>query len=593
MPTRFGKVKWPGITDFDSCSYTLSQGISVGYASLIVSPTQAEKAHEFGDLVLEDGINKPIVLKDCKIGDVTAVTLNGGARGVQLHILDGRWKWAFGSIDGWYNKRDEHNKIELWTARALKDMIQDCVLEMVGDIPLSNLLDPNDEHVPFVDWSSANPSRSLADLVEPFGAIPIWRPNAKQRGEPEILIAIKGEGRELPTGSFREWSPGVDVPEKPSDFSVVTAPVVYQVVIPIAEAVGDEPGGETKLIGDLSYKPTAGWGGTIPPYFQNVSIPGALGAAIGPPGLIRAPLDRPGYEALAKNCIYRKYRMVCKAVDGGKLVVPGYGEIEDLNQLVPVQGLIGKEVDKTGNPIVDPPQVYGIFHRGEVSFTPQTSPIRFEGSFTIDAEKHTVVFDQYLYKVNPSAAAITASMLGGSLTPPPLGSQEIAPAELVLICSVMIRDEKTHQIYREAITDHTNTDANTKAYISIREDIRPVFTAEYDPTQRFKKVDEDDNIDEVQKQADYYLKQIQKQFETATSEEKEYPGLMPEDLDGAISQITWTVGGGGVCTTRISRNTEHAYWQPNYIKRRGAERLKAFFDAKRPRSAPFNPLLGG
>ena len=39
-------------------------------------------------------------------------------------------------------------------------------------------------------------------------------------------------------------------------------------------------------------------------------------------------------------------------------------------------------------------------------------------------------------------------------------------------------------------------------------------------------------------------------------------------VDGAIRQVTWTVGGGQPATTRASLNTEHAYYLPSYPEKR-------------------------
>ena len=72
---------------------------------------------------------------------------------------------------------------------------------------------------------------------------------------------------------------------------------------------------------------------------------------------------------------------------------------------------------------------------------------------------------------------------------------------------------------------------------------------------------------------------------------QEYNGLMEIDLDGAVSQVSWEVGEGGVSTT-ASRNEEHSIWVPPYPARRRAEKLPTPL-VQRVDMAPNGPVSPG
>jgi hypothetical protein len=70
--------------------------------------------------------------------------------------------------------------------------------------------------------------------------------------------------------------------------------------------------------------------------------------------------------------------------------------------------------------------------------------------------------------------------------------------------------------------------------------------------------------------ARYYLDGLAAQYFPQAALTQEYNGIVGMDCDGAIAQITWTVGEDGASTT-ASRNTEHSIWIPNFPARRRAE----------------------
>jgi hypothetical protein len=74
--------------------------------------------------------------------------------------------------------------------------------------------------------------------------------------------------------------------------------------------------------------------------------------------------------------------------------------------------------------------------------------------------------------------------------------------------------------------------------------------------------------------AAYYLAGLAAQYELPDAQVIEYNGIHNIQLDGAIAQITWSIGSGGASST-VSRNTEHHLFVPSYPDRRRAEGIPA------------------
>lgn len=92
--------------------------------------------------------------------------------------------------------------------------------------------------------------------------------------------------------------------------------------------------------------------------------------------------------------------------------------------------------------------------------------------------------------------------------------------------------------------------------------------------------------------AGYYLEGMMLKFQVFPSDTKEYNGLVPIPLDGAIQQVTYNVTGSEAGTfTVASQNCEHSTVYPRYPERRRAEQLtpnRSFRDT----SQQYNSIRG-
>lgn len=84
--------------------------------------------------------------------------------------------------------------------------------------------------------------------------------------------------------------------------------------------------------------------------------------------------------------------------------------------------------------------------------------------------------------------------------------------------------------------------------------------------------------------ANYYLDMMMRKYQIAQAQTVEYNGIVAISCDGAISQVTWSIGDGKKASTIASRNCEHSTYLPPYPARRRAENL---------RPAQINQMLPG
>jgi hypothetical protein len=78
---------------------------------------------------------------------------------------------------------------------------------------------------------------------------------------------------------------------------------------------------------------------------------------------------------------------------------------------------------------------------------------------------------------------------------------------------------------------------------------------------------------DAHERARYYLEGLKAQYFYSNASTRQYNGIVLIDADGAIAQVTWSIGPNGAETT-ASRNTEHSVYVPPYPARRRAEFLR-------------------
>lgn len=262
-----GTTSFPGVLSVQSCTYTVSHGISPGVAILVTNP-QPNPPAAFGDLVFSDG-NETVVIPGCRVDDLTIETNEQGTTWT-LTIVDRRWRWRdLGGISGTYNQFDPNGKLIPWTIRSPTELAILClqslgetnyVINLPPGLPASaglgvgvflptGIVYPPTGTNPPINWVGAPPAQALQQLADSYGCHVIY-----QLGNDGVLITPIGDGDLLPTGSIAREGPKLKTPETPDAVAVIGSPTRYQMRLAL-QPYGEEWDGSYVPINLLSYAP--------------------------------------------------------------------------------------------------------------------------------------------------------------------------------------------------------------------------------------------------------------------------------------------------------------------------------------------------
>jgi hypothetical protein len=564
-----GRVKWPGMSSFTEFSYTCTHGIDPSFASLIVPIGDEKIISRRGDLTFTG--NRTITLRDCIINDAANIDVSG-VRALKLTILDRRWKWKFGSISRRFNERDEKGRIIGQQATAAD--IAEVLLKEMGETRYKIDLPSGSEQaeMPFIEWHEVNPAQALMELCGQFSRTIVYQPVRDF-----VLIVRNGDGELLPRIDAIAGSETLDPAELPSKIVIAGAPAAFEAVI-LCEAVGKDIDETIKPIDELSYKPKAGWGPSYAAGFLDVVVP-SIPLPIANFTVYLGPKTRDELQALAKQCIYRWWRITLKKPNGEPLLIPGtakftnivdtpFPKLTSIRQLDLLDAiLVADEKDPRSVPYFIPGQLYGEVSTACVTsaeslkmslVTKSGEPLRVV-TFSVDNDRKVLIADRALFKASTPEKNLIYS----------------TPSISVRI-SVHVRQENGELMrykYEQRISE--NSDVPAKVYLF--PDIEFVTMSNIDTTKWIAK-ETRTNKEACEKIAKYYLEAKKAELtETKLAGERTYPGIIDLDPDGAIKQITWRIGLSGP-TTQASRNTEHAWWLMPYQKYRYEKRMKLFID---------------
>jgi hypothetical protein len=612
-----GTASYPGVDSVLRATYTLSQGISPGTVAVTMPELPTNLAVQ-GDVAFLDGVNSPIVVPGCKVDRIDGDVGESGTE-ITLYLLDRRWKWRFPVVFGFYNQPEERTStvplvpvnwvpggnqtvspenppqneapLKPGTVKTARQLAALC-LQAMGETNFDvSALDP--QATPTVNWDATPAAQALQSLVEDLGCRVVYSLAADK-----VLIAKQGFGAALPDDATPlQENPSLNAPERPDGITLYGARVQCQMRFAL-EAVGEDFDGSIRPIDKLSYKPKQGWPSCgAPPGFPN--LPGGLPGA---PANADLPGKRNYFDAqhLASKCVFRYYRIT--EADPGEIGRGGYqvgqlhvppgdkkqSSLKTIDQVRLLPWRCETTRDDLRRPGRAPAVVYGVWSppqgAGKIGLTGNGDEVRVP--FTIDAERQMVCFSDYVYKFFQGL---------------------VHPAEIVLECACEFTENKTLQYVRYQRSRPLKGDQlGTKDAVIVREDVEYKLIGRYDENSVLQKVD--NNEKEIAPRADFYLLGESIRYQPDTAENKTYIGLKPIYPDGAIMQVTWSVGPEGP-VTQASRNTEHVTYLPSFGARRRNEetnfdvlrrerqddyRLKEFLARRRGMGGgPGNPQVGG
>ncbi len=577
MADNFGQVYFPGIQAIESLTLTDCSGIQPSRAYLTIFP-QENIPPLSGDLVLIYN-NHRIVFRNCYV-DTATFTRNAGGFVIRLCILDERWKWSYGQITGRYNIRLPNNFVNKDHEKTPQELAKLCFEAMgVADFDVSAL--PNDSR-PDVDWVAANPAQELANICDDLGCRIIIR-----RSDGMKIIVVTGQGGDLPDNNLypvQDDGGGFDPKNLPDFLEVRTGPIEVQAQLKLAP-IGRDIDQNWKYVPNLSYCPTPidigkpgyklGFGfGTQVPSFSEVdgtreTLPD--GSAISP-------------RELALQWLYRAWRISTHtSVTKGKKVkgqpalwIDGIDMYVTRKQIIQSDKLVQCWTDERGEVHKRPAYMCGRFESTKEFQTDQNYPdgtrIDYQAKTIFDPEERAS-FSVHFDPIDTDRSVIVTSKQMRIFTndrdnPGLDGSFPSAYdfATLRYVSAIQIRDIETWQpiVYTRRRSLGRGSDS-TNVLIINRPDIQPWIINLYKNNGSFAS--SSNNYNEVDKQCEFYLDQIQRTLEDIASGTRVYIGLYPIDMDGAIQQVQYSVGPSG-SDTIASRGSEHNFVTPSYAERR-------------------------
>jgi len=521
MPDLQGLAHFPGLQQIISASFSLVHGITPSSCLITFAP-QAAYTASLGTLSFTFGSVR-IDFPECAANN-PSMRFSQQGHVQTLTVLDRRWRWQYGEITGRYNRRLPSGVIDTEegnekTPQELAKLLLEAMKEQNFD--LSTL--PNKSR-PIIFWDSANPAQELASLCESLNCRIVLTLKNK------VVIHRLGEGSELPLGGV-EMSAGIGVDAllRPSKIAIKGGPTRFQSKLKL-EAVGEDTEGEIKKIDDLSYKPANGWETVPTDSFGDVAA---------------------AQHSLAAKTVFKWYRVVSQA--DGTQNVPGYGAVDAVKQILPIGDKLNQEavdVDGVKRPLEA--FVEGVFYPEGEDRANTAAGTRYPADkhgFSIDAQRGIVQFSQPVVKVAPG---------------------EHGQAELYLTTTYEVTDEEGVKV-RDQWDRAVDQNNKTGPRVVWHPEIVAKFRAEYDDQNNVTETI--NNRPTIDPEGEHYLDALVKEYEPRPATTIQYAGLVPIEPDGAIQQVTWTVGGSGA-TTHASRNIEGHRVTPSYKERRRQENLR-------------------
>lgn len=563
-----GEATYPGIVAYESFEFCDCSGTQPAIGTMTVFPQLGFPAQD-GDLVLTYNGNT-ITLKDLHI-DSVRYEVGGGGRIVEVRFVDSRWKWAHRSISGRYNFRLPDNRIDATHEKSPQELATLC-FQALGESVIDVTGLPNDVRLE-VDWNHANPARELDRLCHELGCriVPV-------RSIGGWKIVVTGEGADLPDFPAEDVGQGIDPQEIPDYIKIVTAPIRYQMKLPLG-AVGKELDLSWKRLTDLSYAPfpnlpSGGFGANDWREFRHIDSHRyvlADGSTVCP-------------QELARDGVFNCYRVEfagqpgCSQNSQGEwgIAVPTWSGIVTRKQIVISSSLIQTWTDASGVSHQRPAYVCGLFS-GELIEGPLSN--YYDGTrIEKRSSDSSMMGDErpsFSLSLDPLDADRSILMFSPKMVrqiPPLIGTDGLIPyvlewqeADLQFMSAFQIRDPQTWQPQRyEYVLQIGEGTDDTFAQTVIKDDIQPVVVVNY---QGRTPAGFSSNFNEVQAQCRSHAVALSRRYATTASQHRTYIGLYPIDLDGSICQVTYSISKRGASTI-ASQGTEHSWYTPDAELRR-------------------------
>ena len=532
-------LRFPGIQGVRSFSYTLSHGITPGVCQVEMVP-QVQVPAEIGTMEIIFGQVR-MAFPDC-IVDAASLRRTGAGTIISLTILDRRWRWRYGEISGKYNVRKLDGQVNVKTEKTPRNLAGLCLTAM-GETRYDAMDLPNKTR-PHVEWVADNPATELAQLCESLGCRVVLGLDGR------VTLRRMGQGGTLPSLPQQITQDyGIDPPIRPDKIKIVAQPSRYQTKFRL-EPVGEDVDRSIVHVDELSYMPSGGWVNNPHYGFGNVGV---------------------AVRELATKSVYRWYRIKCSVEfdEQDKFSIPGLRPnttIKKLWQLLPLEnGLVATFFDHDGAEQNASAYCEGVYWQADADSAENTILREIPIGFSLDVKRGIVMFNEPVFRID------TAGL--------------IKSAYVHLVVGHGVKDYETRMPVRFTITRQMpGRKLGTGPAIIHRDDLENRLIGVYEPDangprgEKFASIT--DNVDEVEKEANYYLDAAEAELQTLRQGNVTYAGIIPISPDGTIQQVAWASGPDGA-VTQAGYNSEFSLVVPSWAERRQIERARAYNAAGR------------
>ena len=554
MPPAISRVSFPGLHSIMDASITVTDGVQPSVALVTCASDGNQLPEDVGTLALSyDETGVSLILPDSAVRQ--AVESFGGAGDtITFQILDRRWKWRFAlPLSGEYNRRQPDGTVVESSEKTPQELAT-LILDKLGETAYSVTDLPNDAR-PSVDWIDAPPASALSELLEDLGAVIV------PQFDGSFAIRKKNVG-EYPPRDPRQMTQGVDYqsPVRPLAILISGSLVKFQAKWKL-RAVALDTDDKIKPLKDISYRPVDGFGD-----------PESMELAIWR-GLRGTDTEDPGGDATdaldrALRSVYKWFQVVELAEGGFDMGGKGY-PITKLEQVLPLlPDLVDTETDPvTGEDTPKSPFVTGTYFTGSMdAVDAESAPVNV--SFSLLGSKGIVVAAEPVVSIDDLAAT------------------DWEP-DLRLTAAVNVVNDAGERLVTRRVGE--DFERLGFGYLTVKK-------PELQLTRIHVYHDGDDNTDDVEgytendvavdTEADVYITEAAAQFVGELGGSVSYAGLVPVQLDGAIRQVTYSVGPSGTRTV-VSRNGQHDFAVPSDDEKREGSRREKF------RRDAFNETIKG
>ena len=532
-------------------NFSASTGWGTQPATLaLTAPADAFQAvqGQVTDLVIRQGTTE-LRWRDVRVESIeSAEPANAGLWRVTL--LDRRWKWRFGYIDGDYNAIGYDGRlIRPRSPRQLAALLGGVLGEAIDAAALP------DEARPRTTWRAHSARDELERLCNDYGcAVAFDGPNDATR----IVRVGTGAAFVDPQqyGGRVTRSDGQAIPPWPSQIRVIGGTSLWQTELECFEAVGKDTDGTIKPIDQLSYTPAGGWRKSHPKRF--VDIPGTYQSD----GGTRAVAD------LATETVFKWYRLTGQAAGGWsprKLVGTPY-EPQSIDDLGPFLDTLLERDGGTGNRL--PAVVVGAFYNYQEEVFENVENAAWPGRIRFNNETKCVELDNAAFRWSYD----------------PDGTH-VKPAELRLYIGYAVAKDGVPIRY-EKYVDNSGPSHGAGARVEHHDEI---VTEVIESTPDAGAFGATDNLADVAKEAAHYLAGVQGEYVVRPTAQIELPLIQRFSPDGVLRQISWHGSADGdPPTTTLAYNAELSSYMPDFRDTPAQRARRAAEQAARERQARVN-----